>query len=407
MMFGLVNIPFVLGSLSSTVLAANSNPFLFNPGFDIAKVADLAESIPSHSWEYGAAAEALLELYDPAISVFGRSPFPVPTVQKEDVKALSYAADRIIIGTGPDALSKGDGAVGDPASLGVSAILLGKTNQTFADAAVEQLNFVVDSAPRYSNGAISHRVDVPELWADFVYMAPPFIAYYAADTNNASLLYETVKQCGYYREVLQADLDTSYRGIWHHIIGPQSQDLGLWSTGNGWAAGGMARVLATVMKAPVARLAGWRREAIDNLTQWIKEIVDGAIGSPTDAGLLRNYLDDETTGHGFGEVAGTSMIASVIYRMAVLQPRTFGAEYIKWADDVRTLLGGNDAEGNPHVTDSGIVTPAVNPLNWYDTNPLTTGSPEGQGFVVLMYAAWRDCILAGKCKRRGSRIYQV
>ncbi len=53
---------------------------------------------------------------------------------------------------------------------------------------------------------------------------------------------ETVRQCGLYRAVLK----TSSALSWRHIIGPQSQDTGLWSTGNGWACFGMVRVLYTL-----------------------------------------------------------------------------------------------------------------------------------------------------------------
>lgn len=45
---------------------------------------------------------------------------------------------------------------------------------------------------------------------------------------------EAVRQCGLYRDILK----TSNTLNWRHIIGPQSQDTGLWSTGNGWAAYG-------------------------------------------------------------------------------------------------------------------------------------------------------------------------
>ncbi|KAF8157065.1 family 88 glycosyl hydrolase [Crassisporium funariophilum] len=382
---------------------ATSNPFPFSPGFDIEKVALLAESIPSHSWEYGTAAEALLELHNPDYSVFGARPFPVPACDKNNVKALSYAASKIIIGTGKDALSNGDGAVGDPASLGVSAVLLGKTNETYAKAAKETIDYVVNEAPRYWNGAISHRADVPELWADFMYMAPPFLAYYAADTKNESLLRESVAQCKHYREILRANTTEPHRGVWHHIIGPQSQDLGLWSTGNAWAAAGMARIVATVIKAPMPII--WRQLAVAEVTGYIKEIVDGAMASTPDDGLLRNYLDIlDVTQRGFGEVSGSSLIAAVIYRMHVLQPWVFTKRYVQWADDLRITLGGNDASGNPHVTSTGIVTPAVNPLGWHDTKPFTTGSPEGQGFVVLLYAAWRDCVLADRCQKHGGHV---
>ncbi|KAK0189421.1 family 88 glycosyl hydrolase [Armillaria mellea] len=263
---------------------------------------------------------------------------PVPPKRAED----GFMTNKIVLGEGANGLSDGDGAVGDPASLGVFAWLIGKTDDAYADGARQEIEYMLEQAPRWENGAISQRADVPELWADFIYMAPPFIAYYAADTWNVSLLQEAYKQCGYYREVLKATNITreAYDGVWMHIIGPQSQDVGLWSTGNGWAAGGMTRM---------------------TLTEWIKEIVDG--------GLARNYLDDVWgDGHGFGEISGTSLIAS------------FDESYISWADGVRGTLGKNDTEGNPHVTANGTVTPA------------------GQCFVVLMYAAWRDCVYEGKCE---------
>lgn len=229
-----------------------------------------------------------------------------------------------------------------------------------------------------------------------MYMAPPFLAYYAADANNGSLLMLSVQQCTFYHQILVSN-NTSKN--WAHIVGPESQDLGLWSTGNGWAAGGMARVLATLLKAPLAQAidAAWCAQAIGDLSGMIKEILDGAMDSPAEGGLLRNYLDDTTTGHGFPEISGSTMLAAVAYRMAVLQPDMFGSSYVGWADGVRKTLGGNN-----HVTNDGVVTPAVNPLNWQDTTPFTRGSPEGQAFVVLMYAAWRDCVDAGKCSADGS-----
>ncbi|KAF8872494.1 hypothetical protein BD779DRAFT_1613794 [Infundibulicybe gibba] len=348
-------------------------PRPFSPGFDIHAVIDLAMALPSHSWEFGTAAEALLELYDPALSVFGAAPFPIPhpPPSQENVRALAYAMSKTTFGTGANGLADGDGAVGDPASLGVSAVLLGKTDPAFAAAADEEVRYITTGAPRFENGAISQRADVAELWADFMYMAPPFLAYYAADAKNASLLQLVVEQCGLYRQVLQAQTTASYAGVWEHIIGPQSQDTGLWSTGNGWAAAGMARVLATVMKAL------WHRARRG------PGILDGAMGAPMQGGLLRNYLNDtDTQGHGFGEISGSSMLAAVAYRMAVLQPRRFGAGYVQWADAIRRVLGGKGDVGELHVTPNGTVTPA------------------GQNFVVLMYAAWRDCVIAGVCRKK-------
>ncbi|KAJ7660534.1 hypothetical protein B0H17DRAFT_1095134 [Mycena rosella] len=391
--------------VNATLTAAGFDSTPFHPGFDISVVAALARALPTHSWEYGTAAEALLELESPLLSVFGPTPFPVATVPADLVPSLSYAASNIAFGI--NGLSNGGGTVGDPASLGVAAVMLGKTDASYTDACQLEINYLVDAAPRWVNGAISQRADVAELWADFMYMVPPFVAYFAADTNNASLLETAYRQCGLQREVLLFGSDSSTpspaktsvtNGLWHHIVGPQSADPGLWSTGNGWSAMGMARVLAVVQKAPVAIGTAWRADAIADLTAWIKEILDGAYAASMNDGLLRNYLDDTTTAHGFGEISGSSMLAAVAYRMVILAPEAFPAsKYVPWADSIRLKLGGSDADGNPRITSNGTATPAVNPLAWGDVAPWTAGSPEGNNFVVLLYAAWRDCVWAGLC----------
>jgi hypothetical protein len=155
-MFG--SIPLLTGILLSTY------PYPYDPGFDIKAVTSLAKSLPSHSWEYGAASQAFLELYNPLLSVFGPNPFPVFAADKDHVKALAYASSKIQFGKGANALCDGAGAVGDPASLGVSAVMLGKTDPAFADAADATIDYLLNSAPRYNNGAISQRTSVPELW---------------------------------------------------------------------------------------------------------------------------------------------------------------------------------------------------------------------------------------------------
>ncbi|PPR04273.1 hypothetical protein CVT26_004063 [Gymnopilus dilepis] len=392
--------------ISSALITFHAFPYA--PGFDARAVSNQAQILPSYSWEFGTAAETLLELYNPGLSVFGSSPFPVPAVNYSTIPALNYAAQKVDWGTGYSALANGDGATGDPASLGVSAVMIGKTNSTFAWAADQTATGLLEDVPRFANGAISHRSDVAELWADFMYMAPPFLAYYAVNQGNTTLLQETVEQCTLYRQVLKANRTDAMNGLWMHIIGPQNQDTGFWSTGNGWAAAGMTRVLATVIKATSMANESWRQQAITLLTGYIKEIIDGAMAAPQDGGLLRNYLDDTSDdGLGFGEISGSSLLASVVYRMAVLQPNIFspnssssrssGTSYIAWADSLRQTVSGNDGNGNPHINANGIVTPAVNPLWWKDTNPDTSGSPEGQNFVVLMYTAWRDCVKAGVC----------
>lgn len=151
--------------------AAKFNPFWLNPGFDIVKVVSLAQYTPSHSWEYGVSAQAQLELYDPQLSVFSTRPFPVPYVPPGAVRALNYAGSKMNIGagTGLNSLIDGAGAAGDPASLGVYAVMLGKSNATFASAARSTVIALFNNTPRFGNGAISHRANIAELWCAAVF----------------------------------------------------------------------------------------------------------------------------------------------------------------------------------------------------------------------------------------------
>jgi rhamnogalacturonyl hydrolase YesR len=268
--------------------------------------------------------------------------------------------------------------------------MIGQTNKTYLEAASRELNYVVSVAPRAWNGAISQRYNTPEVWADFMYMVPPFLAYSAVATANTSLLRLAIQQCGLYRQILQADMtitaQKNMQGVWKHIIGPNDYQPGLWSTGNGWAAAGMTRVLATTLKWE--KSASWAHEQ-GLLTQWIKEIIDGTMeGSLTSTepstGLLRNYLNDTSW---FGETSGTALMSSVAYRMMVLVPEIFAEEsrYVTWAENLRISV-------TAHFKTNGTFSPAVNPLNWSDHTPFTTGSPEGQSFGVLLAAAYRDWI---------------
>ncbi|KAG6910743.1 hypothetical protein DXG01_008275 [Tephrocybe rancida] len=407
-------------SASNAFNARGQSAFPFNAGFPIQKVLDTALNISTHSWEFGTATEALLELYDPDLSIFGAAPFTAAMrVASASTlpRGLAYALEKITLGTGANALADGDGAVGDPASLAVGAWLLGKKSgyEQYKAAAIETFGYVVGSAPRAWNGAISHRAFYVETWADFVSMAPPFLAYYGADTNNITALQEAVFQCQAYRDILHyntTSANATFTGLWEHILGPYyNGDTGLWSTGNAWAAAGMTRILATVIKAPAfssgsttepAEITQWRRTAITTLTTLIKEIIDAVIDAGDasyDGGLVRNYFNNPTI---FGDISGSSLFAATVYRLVVLRPGVFGGKYVAWAEGIRKTLGSSfvDANGTTLTyvdANNGTARPAVNPLGWSDLNPWMAGSPEGQSFVVMLYAAWRDCRLAHHC----------
>lgn len=68
-------------------------------GYDVYKVMDQASLLSTHSWEYGTAAEAFLEFYNPEFSVFGDFPFPANGLPIPDpfIYSLSYAKPHISI----------------------------------------------------------------------------------------------------------------------------------------------------------------------------------------------------------------------------------------------------------------------------------------------------------------------
>lgn len=113
--------------------------------------------------------------------------------------------------------------------------------------------------------------------SDFVYMVPPFLAYYGVTTANRSMLEEAYTQCKLYRSYLRDTVTPSGSKnsvtLWKHVVlGTSGNDDGHWSTGNGWAAMGMLRVLGTIKNSQYAN--SMKNEQKD-LTSWVNEIQDG------------------------------------------------------------------------------------------------------------------------------------
>lgn len=142
-------------------------------GFDAYSSAQAMINLASHSWEWGTAAEALLELYNPELSVYSVNSFPDGKIPNANPKTFALEYARQFINTNSQVFV-GNSAAGDPASLGVSALLLGQSDGKFIDASNREADYLLNDVPRFSNGAISHRPDVAELWADNVAMTFPF-----------------------------------------------------------------------------------------------------------------------------------------------------------------------------------------------------------------------------------------
>ncbi|CAE6519467.1 unnamed protein product, partial [Rhizoctonia solani] len=220
------------------------------------------------SWEIGTRQQALLELESPSVSVFTATSIPgspaaqSPTLRLSNAARLAFTSGKLddVVGMSHEILANKeagtlplmkDGSSADPASNGVGMIVANWTDAQGSDfeaAARDQLTWLLSNVPRSSEGAISHRNSEVQLWSDYIYMVPPFLAYYGASTSNRTLVAEAYKQIKLYRDVL-LDKPT---GLWQHIRQGSFEDRGFWSTGNGWAAMGIMRVAATIRAAGYA-----------------------------------------------------------------------------------------------------------------------------------------------------------
>lgn len=291
----------------------------------------------------------------------------------------------------------------------------------YFEAAKRQAEYFVNRATRFqinaSSSAISHRDEPAQLWGDFIYMVPPFLAYYGVATQDLHFLEEAVHQCRLYNEVLRTNitLETGQtcHGLWRHIVsdpavlpdGKCCNDPNVWLTSNAWAVAGMTRVLATISKwrppleSPIsAANARFLDEGTKGLLDILTSMLECTMGQARDSasGLLENYLDGPShlpARYAFGDTAGTALMAAAVYRLAVLFPEMFATPlFLDWADT-------NWLAVSKHVDRDGTAGPVAD-VSHVPSEVSVPRTSEGQSMVLLMYSARRGCLRAGFCSNR-------
>lgn len=149
---------------------------------------------------------------------------------------------------------------------------INSTQGYFIAAAQDQLNYTLKGVPRAPSGAISQRTRAVALWADAMYMMPPFLAAYGLYTENSTLLQMAYDQIGLYRQALQYQSGPG-KGLWGHIVSVVNgtskwQDDNAWTTGEGWVTAGMLRTLASIAQSPFSEQMETQKA---NLVAWTKE----------------------------------------------------------------------------------------------------------------------------------------
>ncbi|KAJ7172464.1 Six-hairpin glycosidase-like protein [Mycena filopes] len=412
---------------------------------DISTVTDNLASSAKESWEIGTRAQALLELNAPNFSVFSSTGVPpsasVPSNTTSALAPVFSIAHNVVSAlkniSGPTPFIQGDGAAGDPASIGVAVLLANWTGQgatdglNYAAAAQAQLEYLYNVVPHTSDGAISHRVQQIQLWSDSVYMVPPFLAYYGVLTGNKTLLNEAYNQIKLYRNYLR---DTKAKNLWKHIVlgndtTDGGNDEGHWSTGNGWAAAGMLRVIATMKNSPYSKDFSSQQKDLGN---WVKEIHSAMYAN----------ISVNSTGQ-FYDTASTTLLASTVYRASLLLgdhshlPNAEKSRKALFAHPLWPALASSGSSSKPsgsavsksasasasasatasapsaspsataaplkdleHFTSDGWLTPVVNP---HQFGVQGNDSPEGEAFVVSLQAAYNEWVAGGSVGANAGR----
>ncbi|EJD53929.1 Six-hairpin glycosidase [Auricularia subglabra TFB-10046 SS5] len=364
---------FSVFSLASTSLAAH-------PEYSretIAKVRDNMIAVNNRPWEVGTMMEAITELETPHLAVFDAP--RVPPQRGESLPPAAIAAMDKALAARPEGVKwlVKTAAVGDSASLGVTDVVAAVTTgeEKYATSATEQLDMLLNDVP-HEGILISHRSEYFQAWADFIAMAPPFIAYSGValgGSEGKDLVLNAYEQCKGYRDILR-DPETN---LWMHVLKGKWNDTGLWLTGNAWAVNGMLRVQQTIAKSEYAPLL--QRESAD-LISWTNEILNATWSRQQENGGIWNYMDKENQ---FEDSAGTALLAATTYRLALISGST---QHIPAAEKA--------LERMIELTDEdGWLLGATDPYNFArpaEGNTPDGHSPEAQSFVIMLDVAARN-----------------
>jgi rhamnogalacturonyl hydrolase YesR len=295
------------------------------------------------SWEQGVAAQAFLEMGEHEWAI----------LLARDAVARQAADGRL-------ALMNDASAVTDPAANGEAVLYAAKVTgiRSFAAAAAKMADWLLNKAPRTSDGILYHVTNHKQVWVDSMYMAPPFLAV-------AGYYEEAVKQIEGFRKLLW----NPEKKLYSHMWDDEKEEPGwenCWGVGNGWAAAGITRVIRTLPET--------MSEAQKRLIIYVREGIDGCLAYQRADGFFHNIIDNPGT---FVETNLSQMLSYSIYRGVAGGWLDKG--YLPYADKMREAVYRK-------VDQYGLVQ-GVCGAPTFD-HPGT--APEGQAFFLLMEAATQE-----------------
>ena len=252
------------------------------------KVINAMLSMQRYPWEQGVCAQALYEA--------GMDELWIP---------MAYDAIKRMGADGRLALVGGDVVVSDPAANGeVCLRAYEKTGDVFfKDGAEKMLDYLLNKAPRTSDGIICHNTvsfaegfSPYQLWIDGLYMVPPFLAVMGRLDEAA----EQIR--GYIRHLYDKEAH-----LFYHIVDTEDGRFVRklhWATGNGWAMLGLCRVIEEAERKG-------RSDISLEFTTVLKEVLSAMLTYALPDGRFHDILDATES---FIDGTSSMMTAAVIYR---------------------------------------------------------------------------------------------
>ena len=295
------------------------------------------------SWEQGVASQALLE----------RGEAELVVLMAKDAVVRQDGEGRLGM------LYTGD-AVTDPGSNGEAVLFAARHtgDPAFRSAADRMLEYFLHKAPRTAEGTLHHINTAPQVWADSMYMAPPFLAVMGHPA-------EAVKQVEGIRKLLW----DPGQGLFSHMWDDGKKAFrrkDFWGVGSGWCAAGMTRIL----RALPAELSTERRE----LATYVQEVLEGCLAHQRPDALFHDVVDNPST---FVETNLAQMLTYTIYRG--LKGGWLAPGYRARADRMRKAI-------HAKVDRYGLVQGVCGSPDFGHAGTAV----EGQAFFLLMEAAHRD-----------------
>jgi unsaturated rhamnogalacturonyl hydrolase len=295
------------------------------------------------AWEQGTASQALI------------------AIGRRDL-AILFARDAVVRQTAEGRLGilGSDPGVTDPASNGEAVWFAWQETgeEKFKIAAEAMLDYLLNKAPKTSDGVLHHVTYAKQIWSDAAFMAPPFLALMGAYD-------ESVRQIEGFRKYLMDPEKKMYYHIWDESKNAFERKK-FWGGGNGWTAAAIAKI--------INRLPENRSDLREKMIRYGREVIDGCIALMRPDGLFHDIVDDSAT---FVETNLAQMLAYSIY--TGIKAGWLDVSYKEKADRMRKAARGK-------IDANGIIQGAAGSPSF--DKPGT--STEAQSFFLMMEQAYHS-----------------